>query len=345
VINLPTLQPFETALAAALQVKIAGKAKPLGALGRLEQLAVQVGLIRGTLSPTLQSSFLVVFAGDHGLAAEGVAAYPQEVSAQIAGLVASGRAGANICGRASHTDVWVVDAGLLNPLPAGPVTRHHRVGPGTANSRLGPAMTGEQRDAALAHGQAIARDLSGLGVDILCVGEIGIGNTSAASLVAHAVTGLPLASLVGLGAGLPPGKLAHKRAVIEAAYARCPTNDPAEALMQFAGFEMVMMIGAIIEGAKRQQLVLIDGFIATACAAAACALVPNLRERLIFAHTSAEAGHTVLLAHLDADPLLNLGLRLGEGTGAALAVPLVRAAASILTDLADLPGAHPDEPT
>jgi nicotinate-nucleotide--dimethylbenzimidazole phosphoribosyltransferase len=340
-INLPTLPPLDADLKQALLAKVAGKAKPLGALGRLELLAVQIGQIQGTLTPVLRSSFLAVFAGDHGLTAEGVAAYPQDVSGQIAGLVAVGRAGANICARAANTDVWVIDAGLISPLPDGPTTHHHRIAAGTANSRRGPAMTAEQRDKAFSHGRAIAKTLSGLGFDILCLGEIGIGNTSASSLVAHAVTGLPLEQLVGLGAGLAPGRLAHKLAVLQAANARCPTRDPAEALLQFAGFEMVMLTGAMIEGARRQQVVLVDGFIATACAAAACALVPNLRERLIFAHTSAEAGHTALLAHLRAEPLLNLGLRLGEGTGAALAVPLVRAAASILTDLADLPGAHP----
>jgi nicotinate-nucleotide--dimethylbenzimidazole phosphoribosyltransferase len=343
VINLPTLSPFDPALGTALLAKVAGKAKPIGALGRLEQLAVQIGQIQGTLTPVLRSSFLAVFAGDHGLAAEGVAAYPQDVSGQIAALVGAGRAGANICGRATHTDVWVIDAGLIKPLTDGPMTHHHRIAAGTANSRLGPAMTIEQRNKAFSHGRAIAKTLSGLDFDILCLGEIGIGNTSAASLVAHAVTGLPLSGLVGLGAGLPGDQLAHKRAVIASAYARCPTRDPAEAMRQFAGFEMVMLTGAMIEGARRRQVVLVDGFIATACAAVACALVPNLRERLIFAHTSADAGHAALLSWLNAEPLLNLGLRLGEGTGAALAVPLVRAAASILTDLADLPSTHPDQ--
>ena len=341
--QLPVLQPLDAGLKHALLAKIAGKAMPLGALGRLEKLAVQIGLIRGTPSPTLGPAELVIFAGDHGLTAEGVAAYPSEISGEIAKLVVAGGAGANICARVADVEVLVVDAGLLQPLPTSPLVRSARGAAGTANSLKGPAMSAAQRDQAFDSGRAIVAELADLGVDIFCFGEIGIGNTSAASLIAHAVTGLPLGTLVGPGAGVVPGGLAHKRAVIAAAYARAATKDPSEALMQFAGFEMVMLTGAIIEAASSNRVVLVDGFIATACAAVACALVPNLRERLIFAHTSAEAGHAALLYWLDAEPLLDLGLRLGEGTGAALAVPLVRAAAGILTDLAELPGAHPDQ--
>ena len=150
------------------------------------------------------------------------------------------------------------------------------------------------------------------------------------------MTGIALGALVGPGAGLPPGGIEHKRAVLDATFARAPTNDPVAALAEFAGFEMVMMVGAMLQGAARRRIVLVDGFIATACAAAAVALAPNLRDRLIFAHTSAEPGHQAILDHLQAKPLLDLGLRLGEGTGAALAIPLVRAAASILTDMANL---------
>ncbi len=342
-INLPALQPLDAGLKQTLLAKIAGKAKPLGALGRLEKLAVQIGQIQGTASPKLGPAELVIFAGDHGLTAEGVAAYPSEISGEIAKLVVAGGAGANICGRVADAEVLVVDAGLLHPLAPNALVRSARIAAGTANSLKGPAMTATQRDHAFASGRAIVAELADLGVDIFCFGEIGIGNTSAASLIAHAVTGLPLGTLVGAGAGVVPGGLAHKRAVVTATYARAPTKDPAEALLQFAGFEMVMLTGAIIEAAARNRIVLVDGFIVTACAAVACALVPNLRDRLIFAHTSAEAGHAALLYWLDAEPLLDLGLRLGEGTGAALAVPLVRAAASILTDLADLPGAHPDQ--
>jgi nicotinate-nucleotide--dimethylbenzimidazole phosphoribosyltransferase len=340
--NLPSFAPFDAALRAALLAKIAGKAKPLGALGRLEALGVQIGLIQRTLSPRPGSAELIVFAGDHGLTAERVASYPSEISGEIAKLVAAGGAGANICARAAEAEVLVVDAGLLHPLPVGALVRSERIAAGTANSLHGPAMTAAQRDQAFASGRAIAAELADLGVGIFCLGEIGIGNTSAASLLAHAMTGLPLGTLVGAGAGMTAEGLARKRQVIAAAYARAPTRDPAEALRQFAGFEMVMLTGAMIEAAARNRIVLVDGFIASACAAAACALCPGLKERLIFAHASAEGGHAALLYQLGAEPLLDLGLRLGEGTGAALAVPLVRTAAGILTELADLPGAHPD---
>lgn len=337
--NIPDVPPLDKRRAAALQATIDGKAKPAGALGRLEQLALQIALIRGTSRP-LQGARLIVFAGDHGLVAEGVTAYPSDVSRAIADLVLAGTAGASIMAAAGGIDVVLVDAGLRQALPSHPRLRDRRLAAGTQNSRRGPAMTVEQRDAACAAGLAIA-DTECRGFDIVALGEIGIGNSSAAALVAHAVTGIALAALTGPGAGIPAGGLDHKCRVLAAAFARSPTRDPATALAEFAGFEMVMLTGAMIGAAACNRIVLVDGFIATACAAAAVALRPNVRERLVFAHTSAEPGHRLLLDHLDAMPLLDLGLRLGEGTGAALAVPLVRAAAAIVTDMADLPAGQP----
>ena len=319
-----------------MRALIDGKAKPVGALGRLEELAVQIALIRGEAAAPLGAATLIIFAGDHGLTAEGVTAYPSDVSGLIAQLVLEGRAGANIMARQAGAAIVLVDAGLLRPLVAHPMLIENRVALGTRNSRREPAMTVLQFDDALVAGMTITDDQIQAGADILALGEIGIGNSSAAALVAHAVTGIALDALVGPGAGLPPGGIEHKRAVLDATFARAPTNNPVAALAEFAGFEMVMMVGAMLQGAARRRIVLVDGFIATACAAAAVALAPNLRDRLIFAHTSAEPGHQAILDHLQAKPLLDLGLRLGEGTGAALAIPLVRAAASILTDLANL---------
>ncbi len=333
---IPQILPLDRSAEPHLRALIDGKAKPVGALGRLEELALQIALIRGEAAQRLGAACLLIFAGDHGLTAEGVTAYPSDVSGSIAQLVLEGRAGANIMAAAAGANIVLVDAGLLRPLAPHPMLISSRVAAGTRNSRREPAMTRRQFEAALTAGMTVADDQIQAGAGILALGEIGIGNSSAAALVAHAVTGIPLRVLVGPGAGVPPGGIEHKGAVLETAVARSPTRDPASALAQFAGFEMVMMVGAMLQGAARRRIVLVDGFIATACAAAAVAFVPNLAERLIFAHHSAEPGHQMLLDHLSAEPLLDLGLRLGEGTGAALAVPVVRAAASIITDMANL---------
>ena len=332
----PEIAPLDRSAETRIRALIDGKAKPVGALGRLEDLAVQIALIRGEAAQPLGAACLAVFAGDHGLTAEGVTAYPSDVSALIAQAVLEGRAGGNIMAAQAGAKVVLVDAGLLRPLAAHPMLIETRIAAGTRNSRREPAMTRRQFEDALSAGMTIADDQIQSGADILALGEIGIGNSSAAALVAHAVTGISLEVLVGPGAGAPPGGVDRKRAVLEAAFARAPTREPASALVEFAGFEMVMMIGAMLQTAARRRIVLVDGFIATACAAAAVALAPNLRERLIFAHCSAEPGHRAILDHLQAKPLFDLGLRLGEGTGAVLAIPLVRAAASILTDMADL---------
>lgn len=331
----------------ALEAAVRGKAKPVGALGRLETLAIQIGMITGSLKPDLGRAAVVVFAGDHGLTAEGVTAYPSSVTAEIAKLILGGGAGINVCARAAGADVTLVDAGLLVPLDPDPRLIERRIGAGTANSLLQPAMMPDERDGALDDGRYIAREVIQSGSKLIAFGEVGIGNTSAAALVAHAVTGLPLDILVGNGAGLPPGGLAHKRAIIEQVFARVALSETElsaralEALRQFAGFEMVMMAGAMLQAADDGAVIVVDGFIATAVAAAAIALEPRLQLNCVFAHCSAEAGHRALLAYLGAEPLLDLGLRLGEGTGAALALPIVRAAEGLLRDMADLPGEHP----
>jgi nicotinate-nucleotide--dimethylbenzimidazole phosphoribosyltransferase len=335
------------ALRAALVARILGKAKPAGALGRLETLAVQIGLVTGSLTPDLGPAKIVVFAGDHGLTAEGVSAYPSVVTREIAKLILAGGAGINVCAGVTATGILLVDAGLLSPLDDHPNLLQRRMANGTANSRHAPAMSRNDFESAMAAGGDIARGLAQSGTKLLAFGEVGIGNTSAAALVAHAITGISLETLVGAGAGIPPLGLDHKRQVLSDTFARAALgggNNPsrtAEALRQFAGFEMVMMAGAILEAAGQGCLVVIDGFIATAVAAAAIAIDDGVTGHCIFAHCSAEAGHRALLAHVGATPLLDLGLRLGEGTGAALALPIVRAAEAMLRDMADLPGEHP----
>lgn len=339
--------PSRAALEARLRARIRGKAKPVGSLGRIEELALQIGMVSGTLQPNLGRAKILVFAGDHGLTAEGVTAYPSAVTREIAKMVLAGNAGINVLARASGIDVALVDAGMLEPLPAHDLLIDRRVANGTKNSRLEPAMSPDECSQALEAGRAIAAELADDNVGIVGYGEIGIGNTSAAALVAHALTGIDLAALVGPGAGAPSLGLEHKRKVLEAVLARAniDTKDSRqrarEGLRQFGGFEIAMMTGAMTGAAAAGRIVVVDGFISTVAALAAIALNPETRDCCVFAHCSAEPGHKALLDHLGVRPLLELDMRLGEGTGAALAIPLVRAAELMLRDMADLPGEHP----
>jgi nicotinate-nucleotide--dimethylbenzimidazole phosphoribosyltransferase len=333
-----------TPLEVQLRAKLAGKAKPVGSLGRLEDLAVQIGLLTGSQTPDLGGQRLVVFVGDHGITAEGVAAYPSSVTREIAQLVLARRAGANVTASVSGTTVLVVDAGLLVALDEQPGLISKRIGAGTKNARREAAMSVSDYQRAFDAGQDVVRTLLAEGVGIFALGEIGIGNSSAATLLAHAATDIAFANLIGPGAGLPPKGLDHKRTVLIETYARAYKGqidcEPRRAFAEFAGFEMVMMAGAISAVAKARKIAIIDGFIATSVAAALFAIDPKARDSCVFAHVSGEPGHKALLAWLKATPLLDLGLRLGEGTGAALAIPLVRAAEGVLSRLADLPSVH-----
>ncbi len=324
-----------------LRAAVDARAKPVGSLGRIEALAIHIGLATASLKPDLGRAALAVFAGDHGIVAEGVTAYPSEVSALIAQMVLDGKAGANIAASAAGAEVFLIDAGLKTALDPRATLLERRIARGTRNFLHEPAMTVAEFEQALEAGAQVAASLKRKGFGILALGEIGIGNTSAAALVAHALTGLPLEKLVGNGAGAPPLGLEHKRGVLARAYARAPVRKGRDALIEFGGYEMAMMAGAMLGGAGNGQVLLVDGFIATAAAGAAVSIEPNLRDYLLFAHRSPEAGHTVLLEWLSAEPLLDLGMRLGEGTGAALAIPLLRMAEGMLNTMALLPGDHP----
>jgi nicotinate-nucleotide--dimethylbenzimidazole phosphoribosyltransferase len=330
-----------------IKAHIRGKAKPVGSLGRLEELAVQLGLIAGSTTPDLGQARILVFSGDHGITAEGVTAYPSVVSREIAKLVLAGAAGVNVLARAAGVRVELIDAGLLEPLPAHDALFERRIGPGTKNARREAAMSVEECTAALDAGRIIDARLGAEGVGIVGYGEIGIGNTSAASLIAHALTGIDLKTLVGPGAGAPALGLDHKYQVLKDTFERAaiaPSTESGrtfEVLRQFGGFEIVMMAGAMTAAAGAGRVIVVDGFISTAGAIAAEALHPGTLDNCVFAHCSAEPGHAALLHHLRVRPLLELEMRLGEGTGAALAVPIVRAAELMLREMADLPGEHP----
>jgi nicotinate-nucleotide--dimethylbenzimidazole phosphoribosyltransferase len=322
---------------AALRAKMDGKTKPLGALGRIEALAAQIARVQGSLTPRMERGRLILFAADHGIAAEGVSAYPAEVTRQMVLNFLAGGAAANVFARQAGLPVAVVDCGVAGAPIGDARLISRRIGPGTANARQGPAMTLAQCEAALALGRELAQEGE---FDALCLGEMGIGNTSAAALLAAKITGAPVAGFIGRGTGLDDDGLARKRAILEAAAARtAPRLAPAEVLAEYGGFEIAAMAGAMLGAGQARRLVLVDGFIAGAAALVALGLEPAIRDSLVFAHRSAEQGHAALLAALGAEPLLDLGLRLGEGSGALLAWPLLRAAAAMLNEMASFESA------
>lgn len=318
-------------LAAAIRRTIDTKTKPLGALGRIEALAEQIARLQQTTAPVMRDCTLTIFAADHGIAASGVSAFPQAVTGQMVLNFLAGGAAANVFARVNGVALQVVDAGVAGEGIAHPALINRRIAAGTANFLTGPAMTPQQAEGALIAGKAIAATARG---EALAFGEMGIANTATAAALAHKLTGLPLDGLVGRGTGLDDAGLAHKRDVLSRAVARTGALTPAQAMAEYGGFEIVMMAGAMIEGAAHRKVVLVDGFIATAAATLALALEPGVREAMVFAHASHEAGHRVLLAHLGAKPILELDMRLGEGTGALLAWPMLRAAAAMMTDMA-----------
>jgi nicotinate-nucleotide--dimethylbenzimidazole phosphoribosyltransferase len=333
--SLPHVPALDRAAEPALRARIDGKAKPLGALGRIEDLAVRLALIAGREDPVVERCRLLIFAGDHGLTAEGVSAYPSEVTAAMVATFLAGRASANAFAAAVDAQVSVVDAGVAADLAPHPDLIDAKVRRGSRNAAVEPALTPQEVETAMARGAQIAAS-AGETADVIAVGEMGIGNSASAALVAHRLAPAPLADCVGAGAGHDAAGLARKAAVLQRAAARTPASAPLEVLAEFGGLEIVMMAGAVLGAAGRRTPVLVDGFIASAAALAAIRLVPAAADYCIFAHRSAERGHDVLLRSLDARPLLDLGLRLGEGSGALLALPLLRAAARLLTDVASL---------
>jgi nicotinate-nucleotide--dimethylbenzimidazole phosphoribosyltransferase len=335
----------DAALAAHLQHLLDHKTKPLGALGSLELLARRLGEIFGTAAPTLVQPQLVLFAADHGLVAQGVSAYPQEVTAQMVRNFLAGGAAANVLARQHGLALTVVDCGMAHAidmpgqpsLAQGPRLLRRSLGPGTADASLRQAMTGEQCRLAIAQGRALLCDLPG---NALLLGEMGIGNTSSASLLMARLCRLDIADCTGSGTGLDAGALAHKTRVLRAVLQRhADATAPLDALAALGGFEIATMVGAVLQAALERRVVVVDGFIATAAVLVAHALQPRVLQCCIFAHRSGERGHAAMLAWLEAEPLLDLGLRLGEGSGAALAWPLLESACAILREMASFESA------
>ena len=335
-----------SSLDAALLDKINNKTKPLGSLGQLEQLALQIGRIQKTLTPALTNPQILVFAGDHGAAKAGVSAFPQDVTWQMVENFLAGGAAINVFARHNGLGLRVIDSGVAHDFGARDGLVDAKVGPGTRNYIEEPAMGAHECAAALVKGAEIARKLADEGCNVLGFGEMGIGNTAAASLITHALTGVSLEDCVGRGTGLDDAGLTRKRDLLAQAVARAalPADaDPMNVLAEFGGFEIVMMAGAMLGAAERGMTLLIDGFIVTSALLAASRIAPSIREYCVFCHRSAEPGHLAQLQDLQAEPLIDLGLRLGEGTGAALAWPLVSTAVAFLNEMASFASAGVSE--
>ncbi|MDO9225100.1 MAG: nicotinate-nucleotide--dimethylbenzimidazole phosphoribosyltransferase [Pseudomonadota bacterium] len=340
------VKPLDESARAVARLRQDNLTKPPGSLGRLEQLAVELAAMQYRVKPRIEQPWITIFAGDHGVVAEGVSAFPQEVTQQMLANFVNGGAAISVLARAAGAHLEVVDAGTLAKAQL-PGVLWAKAGDGSANFTLGPAMSEAQLVHCLDLGHSTVKRSITHGCDLFIGGEMGIGNTTSAAALACALLGLPGGELAGPGTGLDSGGVSHKAAVIDKALAlhgftkteQIPPNPPLgkggtvdlahAALRCLGGFEIAALSGAYIACAQLGLPVLVDGFITTAAALAACRMNPGVRDWLLFAHASAEPGHARLLAALDAEPLLRLEMRLGEGSGAATALPLLRLACEL----------------
>ncbi|MFZ1813766.1 MAG: nicotinate-nucleotide--dimethylbenzimidazole phosphoribosyltransferase [Rhizobiaceae bacterium] len=329
------IAPIETDWLKKVQTEIDIKTKPPGSLGRIESLALHMGAIQKTLKPSADPAHLLLFAGDHGMVAEGVSAWPSEVTTQMVANFLSGGAAANVFARAASIAITIADAGIAGQLPDHPDLVRAGIRSGTRNAMHEDALTPEEVNLALHFGASLAQQRVKDGARTILLGEMGIGNTASAALLAHAVDGLDLVALTGPGAGLDAKGVERKIVLLQRIAARRPGRlTPLDALAAFGGLEIAAMAGALVAAAAGGAIVLVDGFIATSAALCALRARPEAREHVVFAHRSKEPGHRLMLQSLDVEPLIDLDLRLGEGTGALLCLPLLRAAAAMLGEMA-----------
>lgn len=330
------IKPLNTEAMAEAKARQDTLTKPPGSLGRLEELSIQLAGIQGNPIPQIKHKAIITMAGDHGVVAEKVGNWPQEVTTQMVYNFLGGGAGINVLARQVGARVIVVDMGVATELKADRRLVANNIGRGTGNIAAGPAMTIEQAEKAVEAGIKLVQDEAGKGLDIVGTGDMGIGNTSASSAICAAITGQPVAEVTGRGTGLSDEQLNHKTEVIRRALElnQPDSANPLDVLAKVGGFEIGGLAGVMLGAAASRIPVLIDGFISGAAALIATALCPALKDYLIASHLSAEAGHRIMLEHMGLQPLLNLNLRLGEGTGAALGMFLVEASARILSEMA-----------
>lgn len=337
-LQLPAVDDIgNPALAARLQHLLDNKTKPLGALGRLEALASRLGLILGTESPALAAPQMLVCAGDHGLAARGISAFPSDVTWQMVENFLAGGAAVSVLARQHGLALTVVDCGVRHDFAPREGLLIRKIAAGTADASVGPAMSIDQCEAAIANGMALVRDLPG---NAVLLGEMGIGNSSSASLLLARLAKQDIDACTGAGTGLDAAGRAHKRKVLREVLERhADAGTPLAALAAFGGFEIGTLVGAVLQAAYERRVIVVDGFIASAAVLVAQALRPHVAQRCVAAHESAEPGHRLMLGHLGLQPLLQLDLRLGEGSGGALAWPLLESACRILREMASFESA------
>ena len=345
------IQPVDLCLSESIQQKIDNLNKPKGALGRLETLARQICLVQQTLSPTLSHPCHLLMGGDHGIEREGVSISPREVTWQQMVNFTHGGGGVNMFCRQHGFHLRLIDMGVDYDLSNVEGIEHHKVAWGTANFLHGPAMTEEQYEQAIHTGAALVDECATEGCNILCIGEMGMANTSPSSIWMSFFGNIPLDECVGAGAGLNAEGIRHKYHILQESVCHFqewmkqqPLHDEREktrhAVRYFGGFEMVGAIGAMLRAAEQRMLVMVDGFIMTACMLAASRLYPPILDYAIFGHCGDESGHQRMLQLLDAEPLLHLGMRLGEGTGALCAYPIIESAVRMINEMNNFDNAH-----
>ncbi len=334
--TISAIGPLDTAAMAAAEARQGILTKPPQALGRLESLSIRLAGITGQALPSVARKAIAVMAGDHGVCAEGVSAFPSEVTSQMVYNFVAGGAAINVLGRHIGARVLVTDVGVAADLSGTPGVRHKNVRLGTANMAQGPAMTREEAIRAFEVGIELVEEEVANGLDIIATGEMGIGNTTPSSAIIAAFTGLPAVQVTGRGTGISESALAHKAEVIERALAVNQPNpaDPIDVMAKVGGLEIAAMAGVMLGAAAHRIPVVMDGFISGAAALTAVRLCPMVVDYILPSHVSVEIGHRVVMAELGLTPLFDLEMRLGEGTGAALAISIIEAAAKTLCEMA-----------
>lgn len=336
-----TVKPVSTDLEKDLQKKVDNLTKPQGSLGILEEMAIKIGKIQNTLTPTLNNPTLLVFAGDHGITEEGVSPFPKEVTYQMVMNFVAGGAGINVFSRQNGIDIKVVDAGVDYDFPKELPIERMKVGKGTRNFYKEPAMSEEDLKQCLQNGADLVYKVHESGCNVIGFGEMGIGNTSPASIIMSKLCNIPVKDCIGKGAGLDNPGVQRKIEVLQAAVEKYPAvKEIGEVLSTFGGYEINMTCGAMLKAAELGMVLLIDGFIATSALLAASKINPHILDYCIFCHKSNESAHKRMLEELKANAILDLGFRLGEGTGVSVAYPIVKSAVAMINEMASFESAN-----
>lgn len=335
------IAPVSKIIEKDLQNKIDFLTKPLRALGRLETIAKKIGAIQNSVSPELKNPYILVCAGDHGIAKEGVSPYPQEVTFQMVLNFLNGGAGINVFARQNNINLKIVDSGVNYNFNSIPGLIDAKIGLGTKSFLHEPAMTKEQCQNAMMKGAELVQEIFGEGSNVIGFGEMGISNTSAAAIILSKICRLPIEEAVGRGAGVDDLGLENKIKILsESVKKHEDVKQPLEVLQYFGGFEIAMICSAMLKAAELKMVLMIDGFIITSALLIAYSLNPNILDYCIFGHKSDEQGHAKMLEYLKAEPLLDLDMRLGEGTGAAVAYPIIKSAVNMLNEMASFDSAN-----